>query len=505
MKKLLLIFLTLLVTYNGNAQCVLVKNFNLAPRNPGHPHHLTVFDNKLICFALDGFTPNYHGFELWAMDSTGNWTMHDINAGNGNGAYDQNPSGSSMAVMGSYVYFPADNGTSGFELYKWDGNTAPTLAYDVRPGMIGSSPAELTVLNGKVYFVAETPLYGKELWVYDPVTSIASLAADIFPGTTDGYPQGLIVFNNKLYFQARSSAYDYELFMYNPISGTTMAVADINTGINGSYPNSFEVLNNKLYFSATTTAQGSELFSCDTSNTVTRLTDINPNGGGSLYGTESKHAIGMLNNKLYFAVVDSPIGQKLYQYDPISGMSTMISAINSGPSISHTNVAMHFSTYNGKLYFEADDGVHGYELWVYDGINPPTMVIDLYPGALGAGAAFMTIYRGELYFTATGGDSISTELYKLGSGSSGIIKTNSNTDIKIYPNPAKDKVSIEWNSNHTTTALVIVTDVTGKIVSKTTVEANGKAEVNFWQLQKGIYFVTIESDGSRQTQKLVLE
>ncbi len=32
---------------------------------------------------------------------------------------------------------------------------------------------ELTELNGKLYFVGEDGVYGKELWVYDPATATA--------------------------------------------------------------------------------------------------------------------------------------------------------------------------------------------------------------------------------------------------------------------------------------------------------------------------------------------
>ncbi len=35
---------------------------------------------------------------------------------------------------------------------------------------------------------------------------------------------------------------------------------------------------------------------------------------------------------------------------------------------------------NNKLYIAAADEIHGKELWVYDGINDPTLVYDIRPG-----------------------------------------------------------------------------------------------------------------------------
>ena len=40
-----------------------------------------------------------------------------------------------------------------------------------------------------------------------------------------------------------------------------------------------------------------------------------------------------------------------------------------------------FTIFNSKLYFRADDGVHGNELWEYDGVNDPHMVVDTRPGS----------------------------------------------------------------------------------------------------------------------------
>ncbi len=66
------------------------------------------------------------------------------------------------------LYFLANNGTHGNELWKWDGSTATRLT-DINPGGGDSEPNNLTVFSGNpgglaLYFEANDSTYGEELW-----------------------------------------------------------------------------------------------------------------------------------------------------------------------------------------------------------------------------------------------------------------------------------------------------------------------------------------------------
>ncbi|NTW33566.1 MAG: hypothetical protein HGB12_13245, partial [Bacteroidetes bacterium] len=68
----------------------------------------------------------------------------------------------------------------------------------------------------------------------------------------------------------------------------------------------------------------------------------------------------------------------------------IVSDINQVGSSNNSN-PMYDVVFNNKLYFQANDGVNGSELWVYDGVNPPSMVADIYIGANSSSPQYLTV------------------------------------------------------------------------------------------------------------------
>ena len=335
------------------------------------------------------------------------------------------------------LYFAADDGETGAELWRYDGMTA-TRVTDIYPGGGSSDPSYLTVFDGALYFSATDSVNGTEVWRYDGTT--ASLAADVWAGEGSSQPRYLTVFDGALYFSAYEPSTGAELWRYD---GTTASIAaNISTANDSSSPTSLAVYNGALYFSAYTFASGTELWRYD-GVTASLAANVEPGSfssapghltvyDGALYfGAYSGSAWGLwrydgttasrvANVQVYdLAVSDSALyasaymtasGQELWRYDG----TTATLAADLRPGAQSSDPA-DLTSFDGALYFSASDGATGRELWRYDGAA--TLVADIFPGGGSSSPAYLATYDGDLYFSAAEPTS-GAELWRYGSGPS---------------------------------------------------------------------------------------
>src|SRR5215217_967952 len=102
--------------------------------------------------------------------------VKDINVGTD----DSSPS-QFRSIEGT-LYFQADDGTHGNELWKSDGTAAGTrLVRDIAAGLADSNPYGFRGMGDEVFFSASDPVHGKELWKTDGTAAGTRMVKDINP------------------------------------------------------------------------------------------------------------------------------------------------------------------------------------------------------------------------------------------------------------------------------------------------------------------------------------
>ena len=110
--------------------------------------------------------------------------------------------------MGGTLFFSANDGTTGPELWKSDGTEAGTvLVKDINPNIsygypVGSYPHYLTDVGGTLFFAANDGTNSLELWKSDGTEAGTVLVADINPGDDGSLPNHLTAVGGMLYFTA---------------------------------------------------------------------------------------------------------------------------------------------------------------------------------------------------------------------------------------------------------------------------------------------------------------
>lgn len=215
-------------------------------------------------------------------------------------------------------------------------------------------------------------------------------------------------------------------------------VKDIDAGKDNSNPDFFCAYNYQLYFTATHSGS-SGLYRTDGTEAGTvlvkedvRVTNIFVFKDAVYFYDASDRVLWSTNGSFNYKVKDLGYtisdsfyvwGDKIYFYssnpnvygenmevwvsDGTASGTVMFKDINPGEESGiHVNYHRNFIEYNNKLYFAANDGVHGFELWSTDGTADGTqMVKDIYVGTNDSMFAYgnLEVMNNRLYFVAYDG------------------------------------------------------------------------------------------------------
>ena len=448
------------------AGTVLVKDIN--PGLPqSYPRDLTNVAGTLFFAAED----NVGGFELWKSDGTeaGTVLVRDIQPGLINGSPGQ------LTNVDGTLFFIANDGTHGYELWSSDGTEAgTTLVTDIRTGSISSFPENLTNVDGTLLFVVDDGTHGRELWKSDGTESGTMLVKDIRPGPNRGIAYNYVTGDaqvgaagGRLFFLANEGVHGNELWMSDGSEAGTVLVRDITDKTLPSYPSYLTYVGDTLIFRANDGIHGNETWRSDGTQAGTVLVkdvtpDFDPNGGHTKLGESVVFAAGgegrgeelwktdgteagtvlikdinrganhssptdltKVGDMLFFNAMDGRTSRggfgrgELWKSDGTEAGTVLVKDIRTdvyaGPngSYAYGSNPRYLTDVNGTLFFVANDGIHGAELWQSDGTVAGTMLVkDINPGSDAyVGPRNLVNVNGTLFFTADDGTN-GRELWK---------------------------------------------------------------------------------------------
>jgi ELWxxDGT repeat protein len=286
-------------------------------------------------------------------------------------------------------------------------NLKPFLVEDIYPGKTGSEPNWLMDINGRLLFAADHPKFGEELWRSNGTKSGTRLVKDIDSGplvineventeTGSSAPDNVLRKKNVIFFQATTAKYGEELWKSDGTKSGTKIVKDIVPGPGVSDPEDIvSPAPRTTFFRAWDKNHGEELWKTDGTESGTKLVkDINPDSPpgarcdqgdcGIPKGWSHPDTVTVMGKQVFFAADDGKHGVELWKSDGTNKGTKLVKDINTvkGNSNPNDNRALTRSAEVEKLfavgktlYFRANDGKHGVELWKSDGTNRGTKLV----------------------------------------------------------------------------------------------------------------------------------
>ena len=365
-----------LMKYNVIDGIVVIKSLGQGQYKSANTCNFASIGNTFFFGSHD----DINGYELWKSDGTASGTVlvKDINSGSGASyPWHCTPIDTDGDGEDDTIYFRADDGIHGTELWMSDGTTSGTvMVKDINSGG-GSLPVSithfLTSVDNTLFFRANDGVHGDELWKSDGTAAGTVMVKDIRSGSFGSYIVELTTVGNILFFRADDGVHGDELWKSDGTTAGTVMVKDIDTGLDNSYPRELTAIDtdgdgesDALYFKAHVQEDGEELWMSDgTSAGTVMVKDIySGNQGGN--PTE----LTLVDNTLYFKAHDGTNGYELWKSDGTAAGTVMVKDINSGGN----SYAGSFTACSA-LYFIADDG-DGYELWKSDGTTAGTVMVE---------------------------------------------------------------------------------------------------------------------------------
>jgi ELWxxDGT repeat protein len=404
------------ITDGTVAGTVLLKNIYDGPTS-SMPSGFALLNNKLYFTAETAA----EGRELWMTDGTtgGTSLVKDIwvgpNSSNTIAGYD-------VDVSNGVMYFSANDGTTGVELWKSDGTPGGTVIVKNLDGIAGHSNPKQFFTYGAITLFTASPLGDNELWRTDGTPAGTYLIKNINP-LIGSNPSGFLLFKNKVFFSADGTGFgdNAEPWVTDGTTPGTTLLKDINP-VAGSFPmiSSAIVYPDKFIFPAMDEEHGFELWQSDgTTGGTVLFKDIYPGEESSTafplppidFTTGTKNLF--QGDKFFFIATTENEGRELWISNGTTDGTHIVKDIMTGNGDGVEDFS--FLQTSNLLYFVANNGSNGSELWKTNGSEAGTMgVADINPGDGSSNPRISAVLGNKLLVEASDdGDEVNTDLYRL--------------------------------------------------------------------------------------------
>jgi hypothetical protein len=465
MKKKYLIILVFFIYNFSNSQSV----YMVADIQPGefgtYPYRFYGFTNQLVfdasatghfneLFIYDGINEPFY-YDLWEYGAS---------------------SPDNFVSLNNNLYFTTSKPQGTYAQYVYTGEDEPVLLWT------DTLLTDPIIYNNKIYFG------NNQLGVFDGINP-----PEIITNFADLYIEFKFILDNKLYLCAYNDASGPNFWLFNGINNIVQ-VSNITDDMTEIMPKK-SICNNKLFFTGSrNTAQFGyeyELWYFDGTNNPI-MVDVFPGtytfwdpGTGQYVeylNSSDVDKIKTFNNNIYFQA-HNETGSGLFVYDFISDphfCSDLYFEENS------YNYIDFFEVYNNSLYFRAsNDGVN-FGLWKYDGVNPPIQICEIDQ------ILSLTKVNNKLYFSAN--DQIhGYELWCYQEPLNIDNPGNNEGKITLFPNPCKNQLNIVLTNSNINNYILQIYNIQGVCIYNSGMLSNTKNSIiiNTSDFNDGIYFLKI--------------
>jgi ELWxxDGT repeat protein len=367
-----------------------------------------VWNNKLYFFASDGT----HGTEPWVTDGTeaGTHLLGDLSQNlqsskdtqfgvlgeklliftdNTLWASDGTPGGATQigtprspaggAAIGSTFFFSAVGDTTGRELWKTDGTAAGTqLVVDLRPGTASAFLANtvLGVVGSTLYFVASADGAHADLWKSDGTAAGTQYVQMLMRDKPALRVWRMTTVGNALYIESDEGVTRLDF-------GTGGTTSPLDPNAYGVQPAG----GSNVYYFRHVPGNPAELWSTDglSQILVTKLPSENGAGTYDLAG-----------GKLYFSCENTGASTGYEPWVSAGTAATTHALLNLNPELAESSDPLGLTASGNLLFFTADDGLAGRQLWRTDGTSTGTQ--RLTNDAEQPDLELFTGWRGSLFY-----------------------------------------------------------------------------------------------------------